>query len=260
MVNFIKKTLLLGIILAFLFFSAFIFFLWRLSPELPSYTDLKNYNPSLTSRVFTSDGVILDKYFIQERIFVPIDRIPMNIINAFISAEDKNFFNHIGIDIFAIFRASVTNVFNAISKKKLIGASTITQQVVKNLLLTNEVSFERKFKEMILAIRIENVLSKEKILELYLNDIYLGYGSYGIASASLNYFNKSLNDLELYEIAFLAALPKAPNNYNPKKKYDSAINRRNWVLNQMYENQHISNKDLRYKEYPLVVKNRNEQK
>ena len=115
-----------------------------------------------------------------------------------------------------------------------MGASTITQQVVKNFLLSNEISFERKIKEIILAIRIEKVLTKNYILELYLNDIYLGYGSYGVASASLNYFNKSLNDLSIAECAFLAALPKAPNNYNPKKNYNSAIERRNWVLKKMY--------------------------
>ncbi|SVD40761.1 uncharacterized protein METZ01_LOCUS393615, partial [marine metagenome] len=196
-----KKILFLGVFLLILFFSIFVFFLWKLSPELPSYTELKNYNPKLTSRVFTSDGLLLDKYFIQERIFVPIDRIPKSLIHAFISAEDKNFYNHIGIDFVAIIRASMTNIINKFLKKRMIGASTITQQVVKNLLLTNELSLERKFKEMILAMRIENILSKKKILELYLNDIYLGYGSYGVASASLNYFNKSLNELTIEESA-----------------------------------------------------------
>ena len=143
------------------------------------------------------------------------------MIHAFISAEDKKFFEHIGIDPLAIIRAVFTNIVNNFSNKKMIGASTITQQVVKNLLLTNEVSLERKFKEMILAVRIENILNKEQILELYLNDIYLGYGSYGIAAASLNYFNKSINELTLEEVAFLAALPKAPNNYNPCLLYTS---------------------------------------
>ena len=166
---------------------------------MPSYTELKNYNPSLTTRVFTSDGLLLDKYFIEERLFVPIDRIPNTLIEAFISAEDKKFYDHFGIDPIAIFRASITNLFNFFTERKIIGASTITQQVVKNLLLTNEVSFERKIKEIILAIRLEIILPKERILELYLNDIYLGYGSYGVAAASLNYFNKSLWDLIMFQ-------------------------------------------------------------
>ena len=230
-----------------------IYFLWKFSPELPSYSELKDYNPNLASRVFTSDGLLLDKYFIEERIFVPIERIPSNLINAFLSSEDKNFFDHRGIDFLAIIRASFTNILNIYSNNRMIGASTITQQVVKNLLLSNEISFERKFKEMILAIRIENILTKDQILELYLNDIYLGYGSYGVASASLNYFNKSLSQLNLEEAAFLASLPKAPNNYNPKKKYLNAYNRRNWVLDQMFRNNYINEVDLKVKDRKLLV-------
>ena len=259
MLNLLKKFLILGVFLIFICFSMLIYFLWKVSPELPSYNELKSYNPSLTSRVFTSDGLLLDKYFIQERIFVPINRIPENLIHAFISAEDKKFFEHIGIDPLAIIRAVFTNIVNNFSNKKMIGASTITQQVVKNLLLTNEVSLERKFKEMILAVRIENILNKEQILELYLNDIYLGYGSYGIAAASLNYFNKSINELTLEEVAFLAALPKAPNNYNPITKYSNAIERRNWVLQKMYENGYISAAYLQYKNKPLIVQDRYEE-
>lgn len=259
MLNLLKKFLILGAFLIFICFSMLIYFLWKVSPELPSYNELKSYNPSLTSRVFTSDGLLLDKYFIQERIFVPINRIPKNLIYAFISAEDKKFFEHIGIDPLAIIRAVFTNIVNNFSNKKMIGASTITQQVVKNLLLTNEVSLERKFKEMILAVRIENILNKEQILELYLNDIYLGYGSYGIAAASLNYFNKSINELTLEEVAFLAALPKAPNNYNPITKYSNAIERRNWVLQKMYENGYISAAYLQYKNKPLIVQDRYEE-
>ena len=259
MLNLLKKFLILGAFFIFICFSMLIYFLWKVSPELPSYNELKSYNPSLTSRVFTSDGLLLDKYFIQERIFVPINRIPKNLIYAFISAEDKKFFEHIGIDPLAIIRAVFTNIVNNFSNKKMIGASTITQQVVKNLLLTNEVSLERKFKEMILAVRIENILNKEQILELYLNDIYLGYGSYGIAAASLNYFNKSINELTLEEVAFLAALPKAPNNYNPITKYSNAIERRNWVLQRMYENGYISAAYLQYKNKPLIVQDRYEE-
>ncbi len=258
--KYLRKILFIGFFLIFLSFSVLVFFLWKFSPDLPSYDELKNYNPNLTSRVFTSDGLILDKYFIEERIFVPIDRVPKSLINAFISAEDKNFFNHIGVDFVAIFRASLTNIMNKFSNRRMIGASTITQQVVKNLLLSNEISLERKFKEMILAIRIENILSKEQILELYLNDIYLGFGSYGVATASMNYFNKSLNELSLIEVAFLASLPKAPNNYNPITKYSNAIERRNWVLNKMYKNKFITNEEMSLVNEPIKVVNRYEDK
>ena len=258
--KFVKYSFYLGLFFCFVVSIWAFILLWKYSPELPSYSELKNYNPSLSTRVYTSDGLLLDKYFIEERIFVPIDRIPINLINAFLSAEDKNFYSHFGFDIFAIVRASLTNVINKLNNKRLIGASTITQQVVKNLLLTNELSYERKIKEIILAIRLEVILSKSKILELYLNDIYLGYGSYGIASASLNYFNKSLQDLDLHEIAYLAALPKAPNNYNPIKNYSQAIERRNWVLDQMYKNKYISLEETNNKYKNLIVKDRFENK
>ena len=260
MFNLFKKLFLISIFLIFIGFSIFVYFLWKYSSELPSYSEIKNYNPSLTSRVFTADGLLFDKYYVQERIYVPINRIPKKVINAFLSAEDKNFYSHFGIDVFAIFRAIISNLINQYYNKKMIGASTITQQVVKNLLLSNEVSFERKFKEMILAIRIENILDKAQILELYLNDIYLGYGSYGVASASLNYFNKSLDSLRIEEAAFLAALPKAPNNYNPKKKYLNALNRRNWVLQKMYDNKFIDNIQLKSINKKLVVVDRYENK
>ena len=259
--TFLKIFSILAIFLSFFFVMFALFVLWKYSPELPSYEELKNYNPSLTTRVFTSDGLLLDKYFVEERLFVPIDRIPITLINAFLSAEDKKFYKHFGIDLKAIFRASFQNIYNKLSNKRLIGASTITQQVVKNLLLSNEVSLERKIKEMILAIRLEIILPKNKILELYLNDIYLGYGSYGVAAASLNYFNKSLQELELDEISYLASLPKAPNNYNPKTKYSQALERRNWVLNRMFENNFINIDDLiTYRNKKLVVKDRYENK
>jgi len=254
----LKNLLFLGVLSFFTSFLIFVYFLWKFSPELPSYIELKNYNPSLSSRVFTSDGLLIDKYYIEERIFVPINRIPISLVNAFLAAEDKNFFKHPGIDILAILRASFRNIINKFSNKRMIGASTITQQVVKNLLLTNEISFERKFKEIILAIRIENILTKKQLLELYLNDIYLGYGSYGVASASLNYFNKSLNDLNIEESAFLAALPKAPNNYNPKIYYTKALDRRNWVLEKMYKNKFINSLQLLRKNEPIVIIDRYE--
>ena len=189
----IKLTVIMLVIMTILIF----YILWKFSPDLPGYLELKNYKPSLTTRVFTSDGKLLDKYFIEERLFVPIEKIPKNLINAFISAEDKNYYSHVGLDIFSIIGATLTNLSNLGSNKRLIGASTITQQVVKNFLLSKEISLERKIKEVILAIRIEQVLSKDSILELYLNDIYLGYGSYGVAASSLNYFNKPLQEVKL---------------------------------------------------------------
>ena len=258
--QFIKITLISSVIIT-LFLSFFVFYiLWYFSPQLPTYDKIINYKPNLSSRIYSSDGKLLKSFYVEERIFVPVERIPNRIKEAFISAEDKKFYNHYGIDIVAIFRAIFTNTLNFSSNKRVVGASTITQQVVKNLLLTNEISYERKIKEILLAIRIENLLTKNQILELYLNDIYLGYGSYGIASASLNYFNKSIYELGLHEIAFLAALPKAPNNYNPKKNYKSALQRRNWVIDRMYSNKFIQKNDLVYKKKPIEVFRRIEDK
>ena len=246
-------------LLIFLFITGFIsiftifYTLWRYSPELPSYESIISYKPNLSSRIYSSDGLLLKSFYTEERIFIPENRIPINIKYAFLASEDKNFYDHYGLDLIAIFRAFITNILNINSDKRVVGASTITQQVVKNLLLSNELSYSRKIKEIILAIRIENILSKNDILELYLNDIYLGFGSYGIGSASLNYFNKSVYDLELHEIAFLAALPKAPNNYNPKKNYEKAIDRRNWVIDRMYANGFIKKEHLVFKNKPLEV-------
>ena len=247
--------LLLIFLFIFGLISIFIFFytLWRYSSELPSYEKIVEYKPNLSSRIYSSDGFLLKSFYTEERIFIPVDRIPQNIKYAFLASEDKNFYNHYGVDIIAIFRAFLTNIININSNKRVVGASTITQQVVKNLLLSNELSYSRKIKEIILAIRIENILDKNDILELYLNDIYLGYGSYGIGSASLNYFNKSIYDLQLHEIAFLASLPKAPNNYNPKKNYYKAIDRRNWVIDRMYVNDFITREELDYKNEPIEV-------
>ncbi len=250
---YIKILLIFLCIISFMSISIVFYTLWRYSPELPSYEKIINYKPNLSSRIYSSDGLLLKSFYKEERIFIPESRIPKNIKNAFLAAEDKNFYNHYGIDIIAIFRAFFTNIININSSKRVVGASTITQQVVKNLLLSNELSYSRKIKEIILAIRIENILNKNDILELYLNDIYLGFGSYGIGSASLNYFNKSIYDLELHEIAFLAALPKAPNNYNPKKNYLKAVERRNWVINRMYTNGFIKEEDLSYKKKPLEI-------
>ena len=256
--NYIK--ILLIFLFIFILISIFTVFytLWRYSPDLPSYDNIIKYKPNLSSRIYSSDGLLLKSFYTQERIFIPEDRIPQIIKSAFLSSEDKNFYNHYGIDIAAILRAFITNTINLNSNKRVVGASTITQQVVKNLLLSNELSYSRKIKEIILSIRIENILDKKSILELYLNDIYLGNGSYGIGTASLNYFNKSIYDLELHEVAFLAALPKAPNNYNPKKNYSRAIDRRNWVIDRMYANGFIGKNDLDFKNKPLEVYERKE--
>ncbi len=251
--NYIKLSLILLFIFGFISILTIFYTLWRYAPELPSYENIINYKPNLSSRIYSADGYLLKSFYKEERIFIPVNRIPKKIKHAFLSSEDKNFYEHYGVDIIAILRAFLTNVTNINSNKRVVGASTITQQVVKNLLLTNELSYSRKIKEIILAIRIENILNKNEILELYLNDIYLGFGSYGIASASLNYFNKSIYDLELHEIAFLAALPKAPNNYNPKKNYFKAVDRRNWVIDRMYTNGYIKREDLNYKNKPLEV-------
>jgi len=250
----ILKILIISFTL-FAFMMSVLFFslLWKYTPELPSYSKILQYKPELSSRLYSSDGVLLKSYHREERIFIPIERIPKQLINAFLSSEDKNFFSHFGLDFIAIIRAAISNIFAIFNNQRLIGASTITQQVVKNLLLSNEVSFDRKIKEILLSIRIENILSKNQILELYLNDIYLGYKSYGIAAASLNYFNKSINELDLSEIAFLASLPKAPNNYNPKKNYAKAFARRNWVIDRMYENGFIQYDDLNFKNKPIKL-------
>tara|TARA_B100000900_G_C20592964_1_gene722282 strand:- start:331 stop:2910 length:2580 start_codon:yes stop_codon:yes gene_type:complete len=219
--------------------AVFFYGLWHFGKDLPDYKELSKYNPNVVTRIHAGNGALLAEYAVQKRVFVPINVIPKKVIHAFISAEDKDFYNHFGIDLKATLRALITNVKNFRTGKRLIGASTITQQVAKNFLLSSELSYERKIKEAILSIRIERAFSKNEILELYLNEIYLGFRSYGVAAASLNYFDKSLDNLDLSEAAFLAALPKAPNNYNPINKERQAITRRNWVLSQMEKNGYI---------------------
>lgn len=213
--------------------------------DLPEHEQLKNYEPSIITRIYAGDGGLLAEYAEEKRIFVPIQKMPDLVKQAFMSAEDKNFYDHNGVDTYAIARAMVTNLKNAGSGRRLIGASTITQQVAKNFLLTNEVSYERKIKEAILAMRMEKALSKEQILELYLNEIFLGQRAYGVAAAAMSYFNKSLDELNVEEIAYLAALPKAPNNYHPIRKYDDAIERRNWVISRMQEDGYITKEQMK---------------
>ena len=222
-----------------------LYVLWRFGRDLPDYSQLADYRPAVMSRVHAGDGTLIAEFAHQRRLFVPIAAMPRRVIRAFLSAEDKTFYSHPGIDFAGIASALLRNIQNLGGKRWPVGASTITQQVAKNFLLTNEVSLARKIKEAILAFRIEHAFSKDRILELYLNEIYLGQGSYGVAAAALNYFDKSLDELTLQETAYLAALPKAPNNYHPIRNRKAAEGRRNWVLAQMAENGVISALDAR---------------
>ena len=217
--------------------------LWAFSNNLPDYKFLKNYKPSVSSKVYSGDGELVNDFSSEKRIFVPYKSISEKVINAFLSAEDKNFYSHPGVDAKGVLRAIINNISNVIASRRLEGASTITQQVAKNFLLTNEVSLNRKIKEAILAFRIERALSKERILELYLNQIYLGEGAYGVASASLEYFDKSISELSYEEAALLAALPKAPSRYNPYKNIELAKFRRDLVINNLFENNYINKKN-----------------
>ena len=228
--------------------------LWHFSKDLPDYSQLQDYEPPVMTRVHASDGSLLADYAKERRLYIPIQAVPKLVINAFLAAEDKNFYEHGGLDFTGIARAAFNYIENYGSNRHPQGASTITQQVAKNFLLSNEVSFSRKIKEALLALKIERTYSKDKILELYLNEIYLGLGAYGIASASLTYFNKSVNELTIADAAYLAALPKAPNNYHPFRARERAIERRNWVIDQMAADGFIKQADAdKAKRQPLAV-------
>ena len=214
--------------------------LWHYSKDLPDYSQLQDYEPPVMTRVHAADGSLVAEYARERRLYIPIQAVPKLVINAFLAAEDKNFYEHGGLDFFGIARAAVNYAQNFGSNRHPQGASTITQQVAKNFLLSNEVSFSRKIKEALLALKIERTYSKDKILELYLNEIYLGLGAYGIASASLTYFDKGVNELTVLEAAYLAALPKAPNNYHPFRARERALERRNWVIDQMAQDGFIT--------------------
>ena len=224
-----------GTILFIAGISATAALLWHFSKDLPDYSQLKNYEPPVMTRVHAADGSLLAEYADERRLYLPIQAVPKLVIHAFLAAEDKNFYEHGGLDFYGIARAALLYVENFGSGRRPQGASTITQQVAKNFLLTNEVSITRKIKEALLALRIERAYSKDKILELYLNQIYLGLGAYGIAAASLLYFDKSVQELTIAQAAYLAALPKGPNNYNPFRRRDEAIARRNYVIDRMIE-------------------------
>ena len=215
--------------------------LWHYSKDLPDYSQLQDYEPPVMTRMHAGDGSLVAEYARERRLYIPIQAVPKLVINAFLAAEDKNFYEHGGLDFFGIARAAVNYAQNFGSSRRPQGASTITQQVAKNFLLSNEVSFTRKIKEALLALKIERTYSKDKILELYLNEIYLGLGAYGIASASLTYFDKGVNEITVPEAAYLAALPKAPNNYHPFRQRERALERRNWVIDQMAQDGFITN-------------------
>ena len=217
---------------------------FRYSIDLPDYRQLENYKPPITTRLYANDGSLLMEYATEKRTFVPVDKIPEKLKQAFLSAEDKTFYEHGGIDVWGLMRAVFVNLQNLGNNRRPVGASTITQQVAKNFLLTADRTLSRKIKEALLARKIENAFTKDHILELYLNEIYLGIGAYGVASAALYYFDKSMNELTLGEMAYLAALPKAPNNYHPERHPEAAKERRNYVLQQMFANGYITEEEM----------------
>src|SRR3979409_1916581 len=231
--------------------------IWHFSKDLPDYSQLQDYEPPVMTRVHASDGALLGEYSKERRLYLPIQAVPKLVINAFLAAEDKNFYEHGGIDFAGMARAAVVYAQNYGSNRPPQGPSTITQQVTKNFLLTNEVSFTRKIKEALLAMRLERTYSKDKILELYLNEIYFGLGAYGIAAASLVYFEKAVNELRVAEAAYLAALPKAPAALHPVRNRDRAIERRNYVVDRLLENGWVKQAHAdKARQGPLTVTNR----
>ena len=255
MTKLFKNIFTVSLIISLIVFISIFTILWTFSNKIPDYKFLKSYKPPVSSKMYSGNGDLVADFSQEKRIFIPYSSIPKKVINAFLSAEDKNFFSHPGVDAKGVLRATINNIKNILTSKRLEGASTITQQVAKNFLLTNEVSINRKIKEAILAFRIERALNKERILELYLNQIYLGSGAYGIAAASLEYFDKSIKELNYAEAAMLAALPKAPSKYNPYQNKELAKFRRNLVLQNLYENRFLDfenynkykNQDIRLK-------------
>ncbi len=230
----------LGFVGAVVSICGFIYVLNYYSQDLPDYEQLKNYEPPIVTRLYAGDGRLLAEFAQEKRIFVPIEFIPERVKNAFIAAEDQNFYTHSGVDMKAVARAMVKNVKNIGSGRRPEGASTISQQVAKNFFLSSEVSYIRKIKEAILAYRMSKTLGRDHILELYLNQIYLGGGAHGVAAAALHYFDKSLEELNIAEAAYLAALPKAPNNYHPVEDYERALYRRDWVIGRLEHEGYIT--------------------
>ena len=245
----------IGAVLFLVVATGIAWFVSDLASDLPDYDVLAKYEPPVTTRIHAADGQLVAEYARERRLYLPIQAVPDRVKAAFLSAEDKNFYDHSGLDYYGIARAVLQNVEAMGTGQRLVGASTITQQVAKNFLLTSEQSMDRKIKEAILALRIEQAYSKDKIFELYLNEIFLGLGSYGIAAAALTYFDKSVHELTLGEASYLAALPKAPNNYHPFRYTDRAIERRNWVVDRMVENGYATAAEGQAaKDEPLGVK------
>ena len=254
MLKFISYMASLMLFLAIISIFALSYELAKINISIPDYHQLADYAPPVTTRLFAGDGQVMMEYAAEKRLFVPVEKIPDIIKKAFIAAEDKHFYTHSGIDYLGIVRAVLGNLRKIGTGKRPAGASTITQQVAKNFLLSSELSYTRKIKEAILARRINKAFSKEHVLELYLNEIYLGNRAYGVAAAAINYFGKALEELSLEEVAYLAALPKGPNNYHPVTHYDAAIKRRNWVIGRMLEDGYVTEEEAKVaQEKPLKV-------
>jgi penicillin-binding protein 1A len=235
MIRLVRLLFMCGVLLAIVGGVVVGLAIWHFGRDLPDYQQLARYEPPIMTRTHAGDGRLLAEYATERRVFVPIAAIPKRVINAFLAAEDKNFYSHHGVDPISMIRAALTDIGRWRSNRRPVGASTITQQVAKNMLLSNELSIARKVREILLATRIDQAMSKDRILELYLNEIYLGSGAYGVVAAALTYFNKSLDELTLEEAAYLAGLPKAPNNYHPSRFPQAAKVRRDWVLERMAE-------------------------
>lgn len=249
----------IGTVLMLLVAGGVALYVGSLTKDLPDYEVLAKYEPPVMTRVHASDGSLMSEFARERRLYIPIQAVPNRVKAAFVSAEDKTFYEHHGLDFAGLARAMITNVKNMGSGRRPVGASTITQQVAKNFLLTSKQTYDRKIKEAILAMRIEQAYSKDRILELYLNEIFFGLGSYGIASAALTYFDKSVGELSIAESAYLAALPKGPNNYHPFRQPERAIERRNWVIDRMSENGYITAEEAtEAKKQPLGVKERSD--
>lgn len=230
----------IGTVMALLVAAAIAIYITEISKDLPDYEVLASYAPPVTTKVHAANGELMSEYARERRLFLPIQAMPNLVKAAFISAEDKNFYNHPGIDYQGLTRAVVTNVQNIGKNRRPVGASTITQQVAKNFLLSADQTYDRKIREAVLAFRIEEAYSKDRILELYLNEIFFGLGAYGIAGAALQYFNKTVNELQVHEVAYLAGLIKAPSNYHPFRNTEAALDRRNYVIERMRVNGYIT--------------------
>ncbi len=245
LLRFIIFSLKMAVFFGILGSAILAYVIYHYSKDLPDYSQLKQYYPPSITRMYSSDGKLIEEFAREHRIFVPISSIPKTLVSAFVSAEDKNFYTHQGIDLLSIARAAINNVSRIINKRRVEGGSTITQQVVKNFLLTSERSLERKIKEAILSYMVTQTFTKNEILELYLNQIYLGKGAHGVAAAALNYFNKSVEELTLNESAVLASLPKAPSKFNPERNYQRAFDRKNYVIGRMYDDGYITEQQAR---------------